>query len=416
MKIFTKVYGCTANKADASLIKGILIENNYELVKKQEESDRIIVLTCTVIDTTEQKILSKLRKYKETGKPIIIAGCMASVQTEKIKKILPNARFLPPQYSHHVIDLINSGKTFFKDEHKTSFPKHFDSITAPVSIAEGCMFSCTYCITTLARGNFRSFPINEIKKDVDLAVKKGCKEIQVTAQDTSSYGLDSKSNLGDLLSEVCKVQGDFRIRVGMMNPYTCKKSLEPILQGFKNSKIYKFIHLPVQSGDNVILEKMNRKYTVNNFIKIVETFRKKFPEITLSTDIIAGFPTETNEQFNHTIELLKKVKPDITNITRFSARPNTKAKKMKGRIKTEIAKERSKKLTEICSVISKEKNKKHIGKNYKILTTGIGKNNTFVGRSENYKVVVLKEKVKIGFFYDVEITDFGPTFLIGRLI
>jgi len=216
MKIFTEVYGCTANKADASLIEGILIENNHELVKKPEDSDILIVLTCTVIDTTEQKILSRLKKYNEAGKPIIIAGCMASIQTEKIKKILPNARFLPPQYSHHVIDLINSEKPVFKEEYKTSFTKHFDSITAPVSVAEGCMFSCAYCITTLARGNLRSFPITEIKKDVDLAVKKGCKEIQITAQDTSSYGLDNKNNLGTLLSEICKVQGDFRIRVGMM--------------------------------------------------------------------------------------------------------------------------------------------------------------------------------------------------------
>ena len=416
MKIFTDVYGCTANKADASLIQGILKKNNHELVEKPENSDTIIVLTCTVIDTTEQKILSKLKKYKELEKPVIIAGCMASVQTEKIRKILPNTKFLPPQYSHHITDIINSKKPAFKEEYKTSFPKYYDSITAPISIAEGCMFSCAYCITTLARGRLRSFPLEEIKKDVTSAVEKGCKEIQITAQDTSSYGLDTNSNLGNLLSEISKIQGEYRIRVGMMNPYTCKKNLESILNGFNNSNIYKFIHLPVQSGNDEILSKMNREYTVNDFIEIVGEFRKKYPEITLSTDIIVGFPTETNEQFNNSVKLLEKIKPDITNITRFSARPNTKAKKMKGRIKTEIVKERSKKLTEICKKISKEKNKEHVGKKYKILINETGKNNTFVGRSENYKPIVIKEKVKLGCFYNVKITDSKSTYLIGRLI
>lgn len=416
MKIFTEVYGCTANKADASLIKGLLLENNYELTEKSENADTIVVLTCTVIDTTEQKILSKLKKYKKTGKPVIIAGCMASLQNEKVKKILPDAKFLPPQYSHHIINVINNRKTVFKKKNKTSFTKHFDSITAPISIAEGCMFSCAYCITTIARGKLHSFPIDEIKKDVCFAVKNGCKEIQLTSQDTSSYGFDNKNNLGELLLEICKIQGDFRTRVGMMNPYTCKKNLEIIIKGFNNPKIYKFIHLPVQSGDNSILEKMNRKYTVKDFIKIVECFRKKFPEITLSTDVIAGFPSETDEQFNNTIDLLKKVKPDVTNITRFSARPNTIAKKMKGRVKTELAKERSKKLTKISNNVSEGNNKKHVGKKYKILITEPGKNKTFMGRSENYKPVIVKEELKIGCFYNVKITDFGSTYLIARLI
>ena len=416
MKFYIETYGCTANKADESLIKGILLKKKHKLVDEPENSDIIIVLTCTVINTTEQKILSKLKKYKKLEKKIIIAGCMASVQQDKIKKILPNAQFLPPQYSHHIIDIVENNKINFVEKDKTGFPKNYNSVFAPISISEGCMFNCSYCITTLARGKLRSFPINVIKKEVCFAVKNKCKEIQITSQDTSSYGLDKNENLGNLLSKISKVKGDFRIRVGMMNPYTCKKNLESIMNGFNHSKIYKFIHLPVQSGDNNILGKMNRKYTVNDFIEITKEFRKKFTDITLSTDVIVGFPTEANDQFEKTIDLIKKIKPDITNITRFSARPETLAKKMKGRIKTEIVKERSKKLTEICKKISYEKNKEKLGKTYNVLITEKGKNNTFVGRNDNYKPVVLKENVEIGQFYKVKINDYESTYLVGSII
>jgi len=414
MKIFVKVYGCTANKADASLIKGLLIENNYKIVEKEIDADIIVILTCTVIDTTEQKILSKLKNYK--GKTVIIAGCMASVQKDKIKEILPNAKFLSPQYSHQIINLIENKKIEFKDGTKTKFTKYFDSIISPISIAEGCMFSCAYCITTIARGNLRSFPISEVKKDVSFAVKSGCKEIQITAQDTSSYGFDTNSNLGELIKEISSIPGDYRIRIGMMNPYTCLKNLDSIIDSYDDSKIYKFVHLPVQSGDDDILEKMNRKYRIEDFIEIVKKFREKYPDITLATDIIVGFPSETEEQFEKTIKLLKEVKPDITNITRFSARPGTAAKKMKGRIKTEIVKQRSKKLTEICNKISYEQNKKHLNKAYKVLVTERGKNNTFVGRSEKYKPVVLNKKVEIGNFYNVKIIDYATTYLVGSII
>lgn len=278
------------------------------------------------------------------------------------------------------------------------------------------MLSCSYCITSLARGKLKSYPMEEIVKDVCSAIKQGCKEIQLTAQDTGSYGLDTGHNLGELLSNICKINGDYRIRVGMMNPYTVMKNIDSIIRSYDDLKIYKFLHLPVQSGDNDILKKMNRKYTTDDFLKIVGKFRKRYPDITISTDVIVGFPTETDEQFRNTIDLLKNVNPDVVNITRFSARPNTKAKFLKGRIRTEIAKERSKILTDLCSEISKENNQRHIERNYNVLITERGKKNTFVGRTENYKPVVLKENVSLGDIVDVRIIDAASTHLVGNLI
>ncbi|MCK4996369.1 MAG: tRNA (N(6)-L-threonylcarbamoyladenosine(37)-C(2))-methylthiotransferase, partial [Thermoplasmatales archaeon] len=404
-----------ANKSDASLIKGIIKDSNHEMVENVDDADSIVLLTCTVIDTTEQRMLSRLKKFKKTGKNIIVTGCMAYIQAELVKSVLPNAKLLPPQNSYQILDILENKEAAFVDKNKTLFPKYYENIIAPISIAEGCLFSCSYCITTKSRGKLKSYPIDEIIQDVNSAVKHGCKEIQLTAQDTSSYGLDFESSLGELLTNVSQIKGEYRIRVGMMNPYTVLKNIDSIIEGFDDQKIYKFLHIPVQSGDNAILKKMNRKYSVEEFLEIIKKFRDKYPDITISTDAIVGFPTETKQQFQHTIDLLKTVKPDITNITRFSARPHTKAKTMKGRVKTEIAKERSKILTDLCSKISKENNLKHIGKRYNSLIIERGKNNTFVGRAENYKPIVIKENIEIGKFVSLEVKEAAPTYLVGSI-
>lgn len=416
MKIYLEVYGCTANKSDASLVKGILKENNYDIADEINKADALILLTCTVINTTEQRMLSRLKKFRDTGKKIIVGGCMASVQSEIVKSIVPDATLLPPQYSYQILDAINHEKPIFEEKNKTNFPKFYEDIFAPISISEGCNFSCSYCITSKARGKLRSYPIEEISNDIYKAVKQGCKEIQITSQDTSSYGNDSGENLGNLLTNISNINELFRIRVGMMNPYTCLGNINSIINGYKSPKIYKFLHIPVQSGDNNILKKMNRKYNVEDFLKIIEKFRSSYPDITVSTDVIVGFPTETDDQFQATVDLLEKTKPDITNITRFSARPNTKAKSMKGRINTNIAKKRSKYLTDLCRKISKQKNLEHVGKKYNVLITEKGKHNTFVGRSENYKPVVLKEYIEIGEIRKVKIKQAASTYLVGSII
>jgi MiaB/RimO family radical SAM methylthiotransferase len=201
-----------------------------------------------------------------------------------------------------------------------------------------------------------------------------------------------------------------------MNPFSLLKNFNSIIKGFEGSKIYKFLHLPIQSGDDIILKKMSRNYTVDDCLNITKNFKSRYPDITISTDIIVGFPSETDKQFQNTINVLNKIKPDITNITRFSPRPNTKAKSMVGRIKTETVKERSKTLTEKCKKISMDNNKKLVGDTYNILITEQGKNKTFIGRAENYKQVIVSENVKIGEFLTVKIINAAPTHLFGRLI
>jgi len=416
MKVYIEVYGCTANKSDASLIKGLLLKNDYKIVNDIGNADLLIILTCTVIDTTQQRMISRLKVFKNTGKKIIVSGCMASVQKEIIKRILPAALILPPRYTYQIVDLINNKKLNFIELDKTNFPKYYSDISAPISISEGCMFSCSYCITSIARGKLRSYPIDEIKDEVINAIKMGCREIQLTSQDTASYGLEQNYTLGDLLLSLSDIKGRYKIRVGMMNPHTLMNDFDKIIKGYENSKIYKFLHLPVQSGDNEVLEKMNRKYRIDDFIRIVKNFKDKFADSTISTDIIVGFPSESEEQFENTVKILNKVKPDITNITRYSARPYTEAKKLKGRIKTEIVKQRSTKLTELCKKISYERNKRLIGKEYKVMIIKHAKNNSSFGRADNYKPVVIDKKIKISKIVNVKIDDASSNYLVGSII
>jgi len=416
MNIYVETYGCTANKSDERLLLGLLHQKGHSIAPGISEADVLVLLTCTVIGTTEQRMLSRLQVFHKTQKKIIVTGCMPAVQKDLILSVAPHASLLPSQYIQYINDIINGDNPAFVETKKTTFPKYYDTTLAPILIAEGCSLSCSYCITHFARGSLRSYPVGEIVTDVCSALKQGCKEIQLTAQDTASYGLDMGTNLGALLKRISTLDGTFRIRIGMMNPTTLQKNIDSILTAYQQPNIYKFLHLPVQSGDDDILQKMNRGYTVKDFTHLVDQFRETIPTLTLSTDVIIGFPTETDEQFDHTFQLLQQIKPDIINITRFSARPLTTAKKMKGRVPTHVVKERSKQATEICSKLSYEKNKQHLRKTYPVLVTEPGKKGTVTARTDSYKQVVLTEPVPIGSFVDVKIIDATSTYLVGKLI
>lgn len=416
MKVYLEAYGCTANKSDERLLIGLMTQAGHQIVHESDDADILILLTCTVIGTTEQRMLSRLKVFEKTNKKIIVAGCMPSVQPDLITSVVPHASLLPSQHLQYINDIIIDKKPVFFEGRKTTHPKLYNPVIAPVLIAEGCLLSCSYCITRLARGSLRSFPVEDIVSDVRIAILQGCKEIQLTAQDTASYGLDSGTNLGALLARIHSLDGMFRVRVGMMNPVTVRKNLAAILSGYQHEKIFKFLHLPVQSGDDDILGKMNRGYSIDEFLFLVKRFRSAIPALTLSTDVIIGFPSETEEQFNQTMKLLEKIKPDVINITRFSARPYTTAKKMKGRVPTHIVKERSKTITELSAKILLQNNKKYLGNTYMVLVTERGKKRTVTGRTENYKQVVLTEPVSIGEVVSVRIIEAAPTYLVGKLI
>ncbi len=253
-----------------------------------------------------------------------------------------------------------------------------------------------------------------IIKEIENSIKHGCKEIWVTSQDNASYEYNG-IKLPELLNEISDISGKFFVRVGMMNPKNVLPILKDLINSYKNKKIYNFLHLPVQSGDNRILEKMNRGYKVEDFLKIVEEFRKNL-KIQLWTDVIIGFPGETEEKFGNTVKLIKKIRPDWVNVSKFGKRPKTPVKKFK-QISSKIISKRSEEISKIVRQISLEKNREWINWEGDILISKKGKNpGQWMGRNFAYKNILIENKENLlGKFVKIEVKEANYSHLKGIL-
>lgn len=421
--VYLETFGCSRNHADSEFMLGIL-SRKFKQVKTPEKANLILINTCTVKKPTESKILNRIRELQKFHKSMIIAGCMPEAQLKTLKKITPNASFVGP---HFVKDILKVAELCLKKEKIERVGKRKEALLcAPrlqtnkiigiVPISSGCVSSCSYCIVKFARGSLYSFPEKDILKEIENLLNRATKEIWLTAQDLAAYGFDNEKNLPSLVEKICQLKKNFYIRLGMMHPANVLKILPALIKAYKNEKVFKFLHLPVQSGNNLILKKMNRNYTVGQFEKIIEKFRNEIPEITISTDVIVGFPTETEKQFSNTCEMIKRIKPDIVNISKFGTRPGTSAEKMP-QVSSEIKKQRSKKLMEIVEKIKLEKNKNWLNWSGKILIDETGKiPHTFIGRNFAYKQIVLKSrKDLLGKEIFAKIEKLGNNYLLGKL-
>ena len=405
MKIKIETYGCALNKADSEVMAGLLIEGGFEL---GDDGEVLILNTCTVKTPTERKLIKRLNELENSGKKIIVSGCLPAADPHVVEKF-PKYSFLGTNVSDVVEAVKNTlrGNRFVKigrNDCRLTPKRRGNPLIEVTPISQGCLGNCTYCIVKKARGELRSYPEDLIIENVKNAVQEGVKEVWLTSQDTGAYGLDSGSNLPHLLQEVSRIPGRFMIRVGMMNPNHTLKFLDELIKAYGNEKIYKFLHIPVQSGDNKVLRDMNRQYTIEDFKEIVGEFRRNIPQVTISTDMIAGFPTEDEEQFQNSLNLINEIKPEILNVSRFWSRPQTKAEEMK-QLHGRITKERSRKLFSVFRDTALEKNKSWIGWRGKALVSERGKTGGFCARNFAYKPIILKEENILGEFVDVKITD-----------
>jgi len=387
VRVAIETYGCTMNQADSDVMRAYLSEFT---LSAPEEADVVVINSCGVVEFTERKIIRRMIELKNAGKKIVLAGCLTRISKKALE--LADSAVSPDnldKIAEAVKSSFNGGVRFveWNDVDKSCLPKlRNDGVIAIVSISEGCLGHCAFCATKFARGKLRSFSISGILREVEKAVKLGFREIQLTSQDTGCYGLDKgEFLLPRLLEEISRIEGDFRVRVGMMNPQHARRQIDRLLTAFESDKIYKFLHLPVQSGDNRVLEDMRRGHTVEDFLEVVDAFRNNF-ELTLATDVIVGYPTETEESFWKTYELIEDVKPDIVNITRFSKRRGTLAERLK-EIPGWIVKERSRKLTELCVRVGLENNRKFLGRELKVLVTSVGKK-WMLARTDSYRAVI----------------------------
>jgi MiaB-like tRNA modifying enzyme len=422
MKIYIETFGCTFNQADSQIMAGLLEETDGEIVKSLEESDVIILNTCYVKQPTEQKITNHIQKIQTQfpQKKLLIAGCMVDIDPEKLKKLAPRAGWIGARRVNSAPDVVKSimdGHIMRETGHghdiKTGLPrKRSNPLVHILQICEGCLGKCSYCCTRFARGGLQSYPVSLLRAEAEQAVRDGCVEIQLTAQDTAAYGKDSGENLADLINQITSIEGDFRVRVGMMHPKNIKDDLESIIHAFKHEKVYNFLHLPLQSGSDRILSDMRREHTVEEYKAIVRQFREEIPELSLATDIIVGYPTEDEEDFKATLDVISEIRPDFLHISKYHHRPGTRSSSLPA-IDHETMKKRSRDLNDLKVSIASGNNQRFLGTNQKILITDKGSKGGYIGRTNSYKTVVV-EKAHLGTFQDVEITQSLSTYLKGK--
>ncbi len=427
-RILIQTYGCTLNQADSRIMKSILENQGHSVTlgEATEETvknyDFVILNTCTVKTPTEQKILNKISKLKALNTRLIVAGCLASASPEKVEKASPQASIVSTQNVTRIGEAIEKigvqGKVVMDKSNITDkmfFYKPEESIIARIPVAEGCLSNCSFCETKFARGPLNSFSEKLILAAVKESIKRGAKEIEITAQDTGAYGLDKKTDIAELLSKIVELEGDFKVRLGMLNPEHLNRYFDRLVEVYQNEKMYKFIHLPVQSGSNKVLKDMRRNYTIEEFEDYIKELRSKINLLSVETDMIVGFPTETREDFEESCELLKRIRPDVTNVSKFGARPHADASKLEQLPNSEI-KERSVEMSRIVRSIQAEKRKMLIGSIQKVLLTEKNAHST-TGRTSNYLTVALNfPSHGLGEYVNARITAATSASLIGEEI
>lgn len=415
VKVFVEAYGCTQNYGEARLMQEALAGSGHTITTSEGDADAHVLVTCTVIETTERKMARRMAELAAYDKPLVVAGCMAAAQRDRVRAIVPRAKLLPPRKWPQIVELLDAS-TACGDRAAEVESQSFGWHDAIVPIAQGCAGRCTYCITRVARGRVSSYPIEALVAQVRRHVERGVREIKLTGQDTAAYGLDTGTNLASLLRAIDDIPGSFRVRVGMADPLTVYPIVDELIDAFVSEKIFKFLHLPVQSGSNSILEAMRREYTVAQFEEIIKAFRRAYPELTLSTDIIVGFPGETDDQFEATMDLVRRVRPDIVNVTRFSPRAGTPAAAMPGQIVGWRVKERSRRLTRLRFQISRERNERFVNRQLDVLVTEPGKTGSMLARTPEYRQVVLHQPVPLGEFIRAQIDEARATDLFGHVV
>ena len=418
-KIWVEAYGCSASFADSEMISGLIVNGGHTLAQDPSESDLNLIVTCSVKDATASKMVHRIKQSQ--SKPLVVAGCLPKAERQTVEKFARNASMMGPNSIGKTLQVIETTLGGSKivaledtDLSKVGIPKiRLNPVVGIIEIANGCMSECTFCQTKLAKGDLNSYRIGDIVRQVKRELADGCKEIWLSSTDNGCYGLDIGEDLSSLIDQVIQVPEDFRIRIGMMNPMFMPRIRDNLLKSFENDKVFRFLHVPVQSGSNEVLNNMKRGHTVETFKNVVRKFRTKFDSFTISTDIIVGYPTETRENFEETIELLEETRPDIVNLSRYSQRPGTVAADMAQVDAAEI-KRRSKQVTELINRISLENNKKWIGWEGEVLFDE-SLDGQIKGRNFAYKPIFVNEITEIGQTYPVRVVDATNHSLIGEI-
>jgi tRNA A37 methylthiotransferase MiaB len=396
-RVYIETYGCRYNFGDSAKLAEVLKHHGCTIAGSVGDADAIIVNTCTVVGPTERRMLRRLSALCD--RDLYVTGCMPQVQKGAILSVC-NPVFIHPDTIQEWYGGIG---TVAKEN------------VGIVQLAQGCNGSCTYCITRSARGPLRSFPPVEVRRQVAAFANAGAAEIQLTAQDVSSYGKDIGYSLAGLLDGIGEIPGRYRIRVGMMNPATVMDNLDAVIDAFSHERIFRFIHLPVQSGSDAVLERMGRRYTVSDFCKIVAEFRKRYPGITVATDMIVGFPGETEEDFTASLDLVRHILPNKVNVTRYSKRPFTPLSHEKD-YPDFVKKDRSRLLLARAEEVYAAVNTPWIGREVPFMVTESIRKGSVMARSSEYQGIVINEDLPAGYEGRAVLKKDRKYFFIGERV
>jgi threonylcarbamoyladenosine tRNA methylthiotransferase CDKAL1 len=387
-----ETYGCTSNRGESREIERLLRDAGHHPVDGPDAADVAILNTCTVVEKTERNMLRRAAELESETADLIVTGCMALAQGEAFADADVDAQVL---HWDDVPTAVTNG------ECPTTTPDAepvLDGVVGILPIARGCMSDCSYCITKHATGKIESPPVEENVEKARALVHAGATELRITGQDTGVYGWDQgERKLHVLLDRICsEIEGDFRVRVGMANPKGVHGIREELAETFaRHDELYNFLHAPVQSGSDDVLGDMRRQHQVSEFLEVVETFDDHLDDWVLSTDFIVGFPTEEDHDFQQTMALLREVRPEKVNVTRFSKRPGTDAADMKGLGGT-LKKERSKALSEAKMEVVGDAYESLVGTERSVLVVEHGTGDSVKCRDDAYHQVIVQDASEHG--------------------
>lgn len=387
------------------------VEEGHELT--DDSPDVVVLNTCTVKGPTQTAIESRLEELTRLGKKVVVAGCFS--QSSPDHPLLQDFPVVGPDSADQIALAIRSAveekPVQLLKRKKAPLPlvppTHSPSKPFILSISQGCLSSCSFCMTKLARGNLRSHTIRHLRNTTREAIARGHQEIYLTSQDTSAYGLDIGTDLVHLLDSLLSIDGDFFIRIGMANPQHFSHFQKDLWKLFESENLYRFLHIPVQSGSEPVLLHMRREHTAKDYLCLVEEGRSRYPDLSIATDIICGYPTETEKDYADTLSVLRESRPDAVNISRFWPRPGTRAAQLK-ELPGSLVKTRTREVTRTYHRISRARNRSWLGWEGDVLVTE-GPKQERRGRNRSYKQVLLRSRkgLSIGERTGVQIKDYS---------
>jgi threonylcarbamoyladenosine tRNA methylthiotransferase CDKAL1 len=418
--IYIETAGCAFNVADGEAMAGQLAHAGYRIESNPDDADLVILNTCTVKNRTFLNFRKRLDGLRGRNARVVVAGCIPPAYATS--GLLDSVSTLDPDSVDRVGEVVRdtlAGRVVHARSREALISRptlptlRRNAVVEILPIARGCLSACAFCQTRISRGRLVSFPADSIVERARRAFGEGVRELWVTGQDTGTWGRDIGSSLPELLERILQLPGDFRVRLGMTSPQWVTPRLAEYLDLFDHPKMFRFFHVPVQSGSDSVLRTMKREGGVADFEAIHRAFARRHPEGTFLTDLIAGFPGETEEDFEATIALVDRLALPGINVSRFSARPGTAAAKMRP-LPSAVVSRRTKALVSRVREIAADYHRRRVGRRYRVLIDEHDRRGHSLGRTESYRPVMLDGRLTLGEWVEVEIVRGENFSFFGR--